>query len=1125
MTLLEIISYRAQYSPQKQAYIFLQNGETESGSLTYGELDKQARAIASHLQQWQGERALLLYPSGLEFITAFFGCLYAGVIAVPVYPPRRNQQLSRLLSIVNDAQPKVVLTTKSILADIEKKWASDGELAQLQLVATDTIESNPKDFVTLSVTPDSLAFLQYTSGSTGTPKGVMVTHGNIIHNQQIIQQAFGHSEQSIVVGWLPLFHDMGLMGNVLQPMYLGIPCILMPPVAFLQKPIRWLKAIYKYGATTSGGPNFAYDLCVQKIQPEQLANLDLSRWDLAYNGAEPIRAETLEQFSQKFANCGFNYKAFYPCYGMAETTLFATGGKKNQSPVIQEVLARELEQNSVVEIEISSPESRRFVGVGHPYLDTTVTIVNPESLTRCETGQVGEIWVSGESVASGYWNRPQATQEMFQAYLKDTGDGPFLRTGDLGFLLDGKLFVTGRLKDMIIIRGRNHYPQDIELTVENSHPALRNHCSAAFSVEREGEERLVVAGEVERTHLRKLNTEEVVRAIQIAVSTEHELDVDGVVLLKTGSIPKTSSGKIQRRACKQGFLEGNLKVVGQWQRTLETTPKISSSSSPLTTQDDSSANPSKTVAEIEAWLIKKIAELLQLAPKNIYSTQPLAVYGLNSLKAVSIAAELEEWLGISVTPTIVYDYPTIQALANYLGHTTPSLGSSAFVSNLQSATEAVAIVGKGCRFPKANNLQAFWSLLRSGDDAITKVPVSRWQSDNGWGGFLDQVDQFDPHFFSISPREACNMDPQQRLLLEVSWEALENAGLAADRVAGSRGGIFIGISSGDYANLNGNLTNTEAYYGTGNALSIAANRLSYFLDWHGPSWAVDTACSSSLVAVHQACQSLLQRECNLALAGGVNLMLTPQLTLTFSEAQMMAADGRCKTFDAAADGYVRSEGCGVVVLKRLSDALANGDNIQAIIRGSAVNQDGQTNGLTAPNGKSQQEVIRLALANARVKPNQISYVETHGTGTSLGDPIEVNSLKAVLMSGRESNQPCWIGSVKTNIGHTEAAAGIAGLIKVVLSLEQGEIPPHLHLKQLNPYIELENTAIEIPTQLQSWSSGEQPRLAGVSAFGFGGTNAHIILEEAPGQGKSRSRSVGFAESPLAPLNKLSIRQK
>jgi acyl-CoA synthetase (AMP-forming)/AMP-acid ligase II len=303
--------------------------------------------------------------------------------------------LSRLLSIVKNAQAKIALTSTSILADLDRRWEEQPNLAQLKLIPTDSIASNPQEFAPKLVKPETLAFLQYTSGSTGTPKGVMVTHGNIIHNQQLIQQAFSHSEETIFVGWLPLFHDMGLIGNVMQPMYLGIPCILMPPVAFLQQPIRWLRAISKYRATTSGGPNFAYDLCVKKIRSTELADLDLSSWDLAFSGAEPVRAETLTQFSQKFANCGFNYNAFYPCYGMAETTLLATGGDKTQPPVIRGVLAGELEHNSIVETEISSSQSRVFVGCGCSYLNTTVIIVNPESLIRCQTAQVGEIWVSG----------------------------------------------------------------------------------------------------------------------------------------------------------------------------------------------------------------------------------------------------------------------------------------------------------------------------------------------------------------------------------------------------------------------------------------------------------------------------------------------------------------------------------------------------------------------------------------------------------------------------------------------------------------------------------------------------------------------------------------------------------
>ena len=679
--LLDILTDRRQNQPDKQAYIFLQDGETESGSLTYGELDKQARAIASHLQSFKGERALLLYPSGLEFIAAFFGCLYAGVVAVPVYPPRRNQKLSRLLSIANDAQPKIALTTSFTLAKIEKKWSEEPDLAPLNLVATDTIEASSQEFVPPLITPDSLAFLQYTSGSTGTPKGVMVTHGNIIHNQQIIQTVGDVSERSIGVSWLPLFHDMGLINHVLLPIYVGFLSILMPPVAFLQKPIRWLKVISKYRATTSGAPNFAYDLCVKKIPPEQLANLDLSSWNSAYNGAEPLRSETLEEFSKKFASTGFNREAFYPCYGLAEHTLFVTGEKQYQLPVIEGVKATDLEQNLVVETEIFSPESRVFVGCGHPSIDTTVIVVNPESLTRCSPEQVGEIWVSSLSVAAGYWNRPEATKETFQAYESDTGNGPFLRTGDLGFLQNGELFVTGRLKDVIIIRGRNHYPQDIELTVEKSHSALRSHCSAAFSIEIKGEERLVLACEVERTYLRNLNTQEVVKILRKAVSEEYDLQLYAVVFLKTGSIPKTSSGKIQRHGCRTGFINGNLDVVGEWTlnlqeielTALQTTLEIQLDSVSTESKEEfATPKPVPTAEEIEAWLVSNLASHLNVLPDEINVNESFDDYGLDSSVAVSTTGDLAEWLGYELEPTLFWEYPNIKAIALYLAEESQS---------------------------------------------------------------------------------------------------------------------------------------------------------------------------------------------------------------------------------------------------------------------------------------------------------------------------------------------------------------------------------------------------------------------------------------------------------------------
>ena len=433
----------------------------------------------------------------------------------------------------------------------------------------------------------------------------------------------------------------------------------------------------------------------------------------------------------------------------------------------------------------------------------------------------------------------------------------------------------------------------------------------------------------------------------------------------------------------------------------------------------------------------------------------------------------------------------------------------------RSKTEPIAIIGIGCRFPGgANDPEAFWRLLRDGVDAIREVPKDRWDIDAYYdpdpdapgkmyarsGGFLKQIDQFEAEFFGISPREAMSMDPQQRLLLEVSWEALENAGQPPDQLAGSQTGIFMGIGQNDYAQLqlnSGTPASIQAYDGTGNGFCFASGRLSYVLGLQGPNVAIDTACSASLVAIHLACQSLRSGECNLALAGGVQLTLSPEVTIFLSRAHALSPDGRCKTFDAAANGYGRGEGCGIVVLKRLSDAVANGDNILALIRGSAVNHDGRSSGLTVPNKQAQQALIRQALANARVEPSQIDYVEAHGTGTSLGDPIEVRALAAVLGEGRSPDHPLILGSVKTNIGHLEAAAGVASLIKVVLALQHKEIPPHLHFKQRNPHINWDELPVIIPKSRIRWSSQQKRQLAGISSFGISGTNAHMVLEAAP----------------------------
>jgi acyl-CoA synthetase (AMP-forming)/AMP-acid ligase II len=578
---------RALQQPEHRAYTYLLDGEIEAAHLTYAALDRQARAIGALLQSCSasGERALLLYPTGLEFIAAFFGCLYAGVIAVPLPPPNTAQPqrtLPRLLAITNDAGPSVALTTSSILSKIERLFAQAPELQAMRWLVTDNVTgSTARKWQDPSASSATLALLQYTSGSTAVPKGVMVSHGNLLHNSAYLTQALELTPDSVSVTWLPAFHDMGLSNGIIQPLYTGGRCFLMSPQSFLQWPVRWLQAISRYQATVSGGPNFAYELCARRITPEQRETLDLSSWVAAYNGAEPVRADTLKRFAESFAPCGFRPSFSYPCYGLAEATLIVSGGLLRDEPIVCTTGVASLEKNRVVKALEQQQNMRTFVGCGRAQLNTKIVIVHPESLTRCAPDEVGEIWVSSPSVAQGYWNQPEETERTFRAYLADTGEGPFLRTEDLGFLKDGELFVTGRLKDLIIIGGRNLYPHDIELTVEQSHPAIRPGCCAAFSVDVADEERLIVTAEVERryqpadrcpqdgearSHPKvrpRLDVEAVVRSIRRAVAEEHDVRVDTVVLLRTGRIPKTPSGKVQRRACRAGFLDGTLDRLGE----------------------------------------------------------------------------------------------------------------------------------------------------------------------------------------------------------------------------------------------------------------------------------------------------------------------------------------------------------------------------------------------------------------------------------------------------------------------------------------------------------------------------------------------------------------------------------
>jgi acyl-CoA synthetase (AMP-forming)/AMP-acid ligase II len=569
---------RALDQPGQTAHTFLVDGEFEEVSVTYGELDRQARSIASRLQslKFVGERALLIYPPGLEYISAFFGCLYSGVIAAPAPSASmvgHGRWLERIRSIVRNAEPVVCLTTANYLTRLERLFEQAPDLRSIRCLVTDHEDFHSAE-EWLPGRPDcqALAYLQYTSGSTSDPKGVMVTHENVLQNLEDMSLRSSHTPESVVVSWLPHFHDMGLVYGNLMPVYCGGAGYLMNPASFIQQPLRWLRAISRYRGTHAAAPNFAYELCVAKFKPERCAGMDLSSWLLAINGAEPIRRATIERFSETFAPYHFRRNAFCLSYGLAEATLMVSA--EARQPVFYSVSAAELERGRAVEADENGGGARSVVGCGYKASSVDVAIVDPTTLTRCPPGAVGEIWVAGPSVAPGYWERPDETEAVFKARLADTNEGPFLRTGDLGFLNRDILFVTGRIKDMIIVDGRNHYPQDIEQTAEQSHFALRKDSCAAFSVDVDLEERLVIVAEVEHRHkLRhthaagRSNTSaveplaaEVERELRRAVTEGHEIKVHAVVLLKAGAIPKTSSGKIRRRDCRTQYLAGLLEM-------------------------------------------------------------------------------------------------------------------------------------------------------------------------------------------------------------------------------------------------------------------------------------------------------------------------------------------------------------------------------------------------------------------------------------------------------------------------------------------------------------------------------------------------------------------------------------
>ncbi len=1112
-TILDVLWRRARHDADDLAFVMLSDGETESERCTYAELADRVRAIAGALRRHvaPGDRVMVLHAMGIEYVASLLGCFAAGAIAIPLHRPRRGRGEQRFALIRKDSAARLALTSGASLQDVRAALEDDSIAC---LGGDDIVAAQPLDDVNLEAVnrgaDSDVAYLQYTSGSTGTPRGVMVSHANLFANVRDIATAIPYGPASRMVNWLPLYHDMGLVFGAMYPLYAGFPCYLMEPSAFQQEPLQWLRAISRFRGTHTGAPTFAFALCADHAASADLTGLDLSSCEAAMCGAEPLHVETLARFSNAFAPHGFRAEAIGAGYGLAESTLMVTVQLGGVQAI--DVSAAALATGQIRPPAADGDGARPVVSVGTAGSDTTILVVDAERGEPSARDVTGEVWVAGPAVSSGYWNRPEETSATFGATMAGHAR-PFLRTGDLGFQRDGRLYVTGRLKDLIIVRGRNHYPQDIEWTVGDSHGALRLNAGAAFSTDVDGVEALVVAQEVRRAAVRSLDVDAVVRAIRVSVIEKHGVAPHAVILLKPGGLPVTSSGKPRRRDCRRLFEEGSLAPVAEWRLK------------PASNVADDIADVDRSYAALESWLRERAARQLGVPIESIDVRESFARHGFDSLAATELAAALARRLRQPISPTLAYDYPSIAQLARHLSVDGAERSARAKSNRARPASRSadcpIAVVGMACRLPGAPDLNAYERLLFDGRDAVRELPPERWTAAFRHalgdapatdvaltrGGWLDNVDGFDEQFFGISAREAAYVDPQQRLLLEVAWEALEHGAIAPDSLAGREVGVFIGISDAEYRAISARSADRlHPWVGTGTALSVAANRVSYVLDLKGPSLAIDTACSSSLVALHEACEKLREHRVELSIAGGVNLILTPNWSVVFARAGMLSRDGRCKTFDAAADGYVRGEGCGVVVLKRLDDALRDGDRVHAVVLGSAVNHDGKSNGLTAPNGPAQQDVARRGLASAGVSAGAVGYVEAHGTGTALGDPIELNALRAVY--GDSADEPCRVGAVKSNIGHLEAAAGIAGFIKTVLVLEHGVIPQNLHFSSLNPEIHLRGSRMTVAAERSDWARPLHGRHAAVSAFGFGGANAHIIIREAPGVAAESSPARG-----------------
>lgn len=1114
---------------QKKKLFATPMGENSLDVMTGAKLIDKTQQIGSILSNTlePQQKVVVLFPQGLDYIYSLLACWYANLVAIPI-PLGDLTQTDKLIEtldrIIADSQTNCILTN----TEISQQLKASSNLVNVHVLDIDQLSlSDQKTKKERPKLPDELAILLYSSGSNSQPKGVQISYQSLMSQINIGVEQWEINSDSRITSWMPQFHSFGLVFSILAPLSQGAFSVIFNAKYFLQQPNLWFERILQYEATHTAAPNFALDFCVNKVDIDAFKSLGqtpLISLKALVCGGEPFNHDSYVNFNERFECLGLNPNAVICCYGLSEVCSVVSGNLNGKERFMS-LDIESLEQNKVKPTNQVN-KIKTVAGCGKITGDMSVVIVEKGTLNPCDKGVVGEILVQSPSVASGYLNRPDESKWTFGAKVGNNNQN-FLRTGDLGFIDDGYLFVVGREKDVIIVNGKNHHPIDIEASIKRHVKKLKL-ATLVFSHEVENKERIIIVQEVKQG-LSEKDYQSIVTDIKHAVAQDHSIKAHEIHLVPENSIPRTGSGKIQKQACR------NL-------RKADKLPTLYCDSVHQATAQNNAVKatvPSnEELASIKETLKSKVfAPEINLTPSDLVNIDEFSNIMLDSIQYVTISKKIEEVFEFNFAPVLLFKYPSFTKLAGYLHEKIGSFGQPTAVTNdinssqkeavnhhanSESDEDLIAIVGMSGHFPGgATDLDLFWDNLINQTDCITGIPADRQafsreqnsqkaSSSNRFpnrGGFLNDIDTFDAEFFGISPIEANSMDPQQRKVMEMTWSVFESAGYNPKQLTDHNVGLFIGAHNNDYLELI--CTQPElsekygAYLDSGVHMSMLANRASRWFDFNGPSQVINTACSSSLVAVHHAVESIKKGACSLAVAGGINLILTPRVYKAAHSAGMLSSDGSCKTFDEQANGFVRAEGYGAVLLKSYQQAKKDNDSIYGVIKAAEINHDGKSGSLRAPNINSQAQLIRAAYQSADIAPESVSYIEAHGTGTPLGDPIEVEALKEAFNGLSETlpYQYCGLGTVKTNIGHCESAAGIAGLIKVLLSMKHQMLPGILHFNQLNPAISLHESPFYVVDKNQPWQrltggDGEPiPLRAGISSFGFGGVNAHLVVEE------------------------------